>query len=130
MELGRFLFDAGVLTQVWARATKSPYGLFPSFVLMINRKLLRCFCLSLLVFSNCALIQSINQSRSVALPSLATFTALLPTQSDMQIKNILPLAFGAAVSAQSLTSVLAANNGSLSVLTGMLNHLFATIERL
>jgi len=39
----------------------------------------------------------------------------------MQIKNLLPLAMGAAVSAQSLTEALAANNGSLSILTSLLS---------
>lgn len=43
----------------------------------------------------------------------------------MQIKNLLPLAFGAAVSAQSLTEALAANNASLSILTCKLRLLQA-----
>lgn len=38
----------------------------------------------------------------------------------MQVKNLLPLALGAAVSAQSLTEAIAANNSTLSSLSGLL----------
>lgn len=48
----------------------------------------------------------------------------------MQIKNLLPLAMGAAVSAQSLTEALAANNASLSALTSLLTANPALVETL
>lgn len=48
----------------------------------------------------------------------------------MQLKNLLPVALGATVSAQSLTEALASQNASLSLLTGLLTSQPALVESL